>query len=104
LAYFDGSQTIGNSDPGLTLIKAEKYLFDLPSSMSDLQHFMGECPSCHKVTESLCLCLVCGYRVCTKEKPKLMEHFNEHLGGCVFIKCDNGMPLYLLQGEHLFLR
>ena len=104
MSLFDGFQTNPCSIKELTCIKVSQYLFDLPKNLSDLQHFMGECPSCHKVTESVCLCLVCGYRVCSREKEKLIEHFNLHLGGCVFIKCDSGMPLYLLQGLHLFLR
>lgn len=86
------------------MIPAERYLYALPKSLPELQYLMGKCPSCSKMSESICLCLVCGYRLCIREKNVLLEHFYSHDGNTIFIRCDTGMPIYNFKNDYLFMR
>ena len=48
------------------------------------------------------MCLICGWRVCIREKDELLNHIRTH-GNCLFIKCDTGNPIYVFKG-HFFMR
>ena len=86
----------------LKMIDPKKYLFELPKNLKELQSFMGKCPSCNKVTDAMMLCIICGWKICVKEKPKAVEHIGCH-NGALFIMCDRGNPVYFFK-EHLFMR
>ena len=74
-----------------------KYLFELPKNLKELQFFMGKCPSCEQVTENLLICLICGWKICSKERENILNHTKVH-NGSMFIKCDSGSPVYSFKG------
>mgnify|MGYP001952284431 CR=1 FL=1 len=48
------------------------------------------------------LCLICGWKICLKEKERIQAHQKGH-NGAVFVKCENGNPAYLYK-EKAFVK